>query len=326
MANTVYTTTFAPKCGLTAANVIIKTDSTANNGASAPVLVNNAHTGFDWFTNTVATNNFGAKYAAMDVSTVVGVQNKAFMATIAQMGKTSMLPLLKAEYFASTLAPNAIAAITTSITNCKNNLVELQKSNHNDATKTSLIIGYNANLGIITAALNRIKTAENKIHLVGDSIDSTAAATDTAYATAVNTPLTSFTTAKVYLSNMFDPAYLALVTGNSIPALSTTLTVAGNAAILEGYYTTAASTIAASTTMSQLKAFTAMASQNVFDTYCASIQGYASSGTTGKYTGTAPVGIVPGIDYSIEITGDYATGTASSGTAGAPSAVLEFWA
>jgi hypothetical protein len=324
MPITAYTTTFDPKCGLTASNVSIRTDGTASNGASAPTDVTNAHSALDWFSISGTTNNLGATYAAMSTSTVVGVQNKAFVAAISQMAKTALLPLVKAEYFAATLAPNSISSITSAITGCNSALTNVQNANNDATTKTALVAAYTADAAVITAALNRIKTVENKIYAVGDSIDTTSTATDTAYA-AIAT-VTSFTTSKIYLSNMFDPAYLGQAPSNTMPALTTTAILAGNAATLAGYYSAAATAIAASTTISQLQALTAMTANTVFDTYCADIQGYASSGTTGKYTGTAPVGIVPGIDYEIHITGAFQSGTAASGTPGAPSAVLPFWA
>ncbi|MFN7038929.1 MAG: hypothetical protein ACK4OM_05130 [Alphaproteobacteria bacterium] len=308
MPITAFTTSFTP---------------VTTGGTVAATGVTTAATAYDWFAPT-GSGALATSIAAMSTSTAAGIQNKAFVQSIAQLAKTALLPLVKAELFATAIA-DPKTAIGNSIDSASNALASIQLSGIDTATKTALATAYNAEVATITAMLNRIKTLENKIYLVGDSIDAPASTGTgniaTAYPATAN--LTNFTGTKTYLSSMFDPAVLGN-SGTAIPGL--TATTFANASTLAGIYTTAATALTGATVIANLNALVEMSAKNIFDNYAIDIQGYSSAGTTGKWaTGSAPVGIVPGIDYEVHLTGAYQTGVAAAGTAGAPSAVTAFW-
>jgi hypothetical protein len=277
---------FTPLCTGTTAAVIVSSVSTAYSAATA----------YDWFSLiSASTGTLMAAYTAAAVTTTVGVQNKAFVASLAYEARLALLPLVKAEYFLGTLAPPLITTITNEVSAASNSLTTIQTA-VDSGTKTAIAACYTAEAAVITAALNRLKTIENKIYLVGDSIDVTSTASNTAYA-AIAT-LTSFTGTKVFLSNLFDPAILGNG-GTAIPAL--TASTFANAATLQGYYATSITALAGSTMLKQMQATTEMTAQYIFDGYCSQVQGYLSvAGTTGTWsTGSATIGIIPGIDFEI---------------------------
>ncbi len=292
--------------------------------------VTTAATAFDYFSllSSGSPGAFLTAYTALSVSTTVGVQNKAFAAALSYEARNALLPLVKAEYFAGTLAPALITTITDEVTAASNSLTVIQ-TGVDSATKTALSTAYTAEAAVITAALNRLKTVENKIYLVGDSIDVTSAASNTAYAAI--TTLTSFTGTKTPLSALFDPAQLGNG-GTAIPSL--TASTFANAGTLQGYYSTAATALAGSTLLKQLQATTEMTAQTTFDLYCGQLQGYLSAGTTGNWaSGSATVGIIPGIDYELHIAGtvmsaqlasDSSAITAAAGVIGAPSVTTNY--
>jgi len=308
MSITAYTTSFTPRC---------------NGGTVSPSGVTTAATALDWFALTGA-GALSTAVAAMSVSTAAGIQNKAFVQTIAQLAKTALLPLVKAELY-STALTDPKTTIINSVTSAADSLASIQLTGVDAATKTALAASYAAEAAVIAAMLTRVKSLENKVYVVGDSIDAPASSgtgnVATAYAATAN--LTSLTGAKIFLSNMLDPAVLGNA-GTAVPVL--TATTFSNAATLATIYTTTSTALAASLLVANNQALVEMSAQNIFDMYCIDVQGYSSSGTTGKWaSGSAPVGIVPGVDFEIHLTGAYQTGSASAGTAGAPSATTAFW-
>jgi hypothetical protein len=301
MAITPLTSSFTPVC----------------NGTISTAGVTTAATAFDWF-ETTGGGGTGA-------AAIANSSNKAFAQGICKQAKSSLVPLVKAEQYASIL-DTFKPALTNSINSAKNALNSIQLS-VDTGTKTALASAYTAEVATITAMLNRVKTLENKVFVVGDSIDvgASAGTGNLATAYAATTTLTAFTTApnnKVYVSTLLDPAVLGNG-GTAIPSL--TASTYANAGTLEGYYTTAATAITATTVPAIYKAAYLTATKQIFDTYCIMLQGFAATGTSGNYTGTAPVGIFPGIDFLIFTDGEFQTGTAASGTPGAPSATVDFW-
>jgi len=303
---TAYTTSFTPKC---------------NGGTVAATGVTTAATAYDWFKLT-GGGALATSYAAMSTSTAVGVQNKAFVATISNLARADLLPLVKAEAFASAIA-NPQTIIANAATDAGHAATNIGLSGLDAASKTALAAAYAADLSVITASVNRIKSLEDAIHKVGGSIDiDTGTATTGVLALyGATATLTSFTNAKTYLSLTFDPTTFA---PNAMAAL--TASTYANAATMASNASAAATTVSGSTLVDNLNALVEMSAQNIFDLYCMEVQGYSSAGTSGNWaSGSAPVGIVPGIDYEVHLTGNYQAGTAAAGTPGAPSAVTAFW-
>jgi hypothetical protein len=304
MAITAYTTTFTPIC----------------TGTLSTAGVTTAATAYDWFG---AAGTLGTAIGLMSTGTAAGLQNKAFVQSIAQHARLELLPLVKAELFAAAIA-NPASVISSFVTNANSLLTSIQLSGLDTATKTAIATSYTSTTAGITAALNRVKSLEQKTYATGDSIDVTTAAATTGVNAvfAATATATTFTANKTPLSALLDPATLGNG-GTAIPVL--TASTYANAATLGGYYTAASTALTASTLTANLNALVEMSAQNVFDLWCINAQGYSAAGTTGVYTGSAPVGIVPGVDYEVHLTGAFQTGTAASGTAGAPSATVAFW-
>jgi len=309
MAITAFTTSFTPVCAGT--NVAV-------------TGVTTAVTAYDWFALS-GSGTLATSYGAMSTSTAMGLQNKAFVAMTSQIARADLLPLVKAELFATAIA-DPKSAIANLVTSVGNSLSSIQLSGVDAATKTALAAAYNSEVAVVNAVLNRVKSLENKIYLQNDSID-VPAATGTGNIAAsypATATLASLTGAKFYVASLLDPAVLGNA-GVAIPTL--TATTFANASTLATAYTAAGTALTGSSIVSNLQAFVEMSAKNIFDNYAIDIQGYTSSGTSGKYPSgaSAPVGIVPGIDFEIHLTGAYQTGVAAAGTAGAPSSTTVFW-
>jgi hypothetical protein len=300
MTITPYTTSFAPVC----------------TGSISTTGVTTAASAYDWFSLTTGT--YSTAVSAISNSTPNGAKNKAFLQSISQHARLELLPLVKAELFASKVSSTK-TLIANSVTNILNTLTSIQDPDFSTSISTLTPV-YNSALATINTALNSLKSFEVRTFVVTDSIDITSAALATSY--AATTTLSSFTGLKTYLATMLAPETLA---GITIPSITSVNGNAGNAASLSTTFTTVSNALTISNTVANYKALALMGAQNIFDLWCINAQGYANSGTTGVYTGSATVGIIPGVDYEVHATGNFQTGTAASGTAGAPSATVAFW-
>ncbi|MFN7038928.1 MAG: hypothetical protein ACK4OM_05125 [Alphaproteobacteria bacterium] len=308
MAFTAFTTSFTPTC--TGSNVSVSGVTTAA-------------TAYDWFSPT-GSGTLATFIASMPTSTLAGKTNKAFVQFISQEARTALLPLVKAELY-NTKFNSTKTLVSNNITTILNTLTSIQDSDFISQIST-LTPSYNSALTTINTSLNSLKSFENRIYATTDSINVNASVGTGNVTTSYNatTTLTNFTTAKIYLSKLLEPTTLS---GNStIPNITSVNNNIGNAATLATLFTNAQTALATITALPNNQALIEMSAKNIFDHYSMAVQGYASTGTTGKWaSGSAPVGIVPGIDYEVHLTGAYQTGVAVAGTAGAPSAITNFW-
>jgi len=304
MSITAFTTSFTP----------------ASSAGTSTSTVTTASTAYDWFSLT-GSSAFTTASSTMSTTTPVGMQNKAFVQTISNLARADLIPLIKAELFAAQLSSSK-AVINNSINTIISTLTNILDPDFSSQI-TSLASTYNSTLAIITSTLNKLKSLEIAVHNVGTSLDVTSSSIATTF--AATTTLVNFSGLKTFLATCLDPATLAN-NGNAITALSATGTNVGNASALLSIYNSASTALSASTIVADYKALIELSAKNVFDLYYAESQGYMSSGTSGNWaSGSAPVGIVPGKDYEVHLTGSYQTGTAAAGTAGAPSATTDFW-
>jgi hypothetical protein len=298
MSITPLTTTFTPSC----------------TGTLSVAGVTNAATAFDWFSPT------GTGGTA--IASITNSKNKAFAQHTAYEAKYSLMPMVKAELFINRLNSSK-TLITSNLNTIITTLQSIQDPSFASQIST-LTPTYTSSLTSINNNINSLKSFEARIYNTSDSID-VAANSGTGNISTIygsTTTLTSFTGVKTYVATFFEPANLAATT---IPAITSANGNAGNAATLETIFTNALTALTNTTIISRYKAEYLTASKQIFDAYCIIEQGFAATATSGNYTGTAPVGIFPGIDYLLFTDGTWQSGTAASGTPGAPSATIDFW-
>jgi hypothetical protein len=266
--------------------------------------VTNAATAYDWF---AASGTGGTAIAA-----IANVKDKAMAQGIAQQARAALVYMVKAEYVAQQFSSN-ITLITNNINSIVSTLTSIQDPSFLTSI-SSLTPSYITALTAIISSLNRMKTLETRIYTNSDSIDITAATTQSNVGST--TTATSFTGAKTYLAGQYDPAVLGNG-GTVIPSISSVNNNVGNAAALSTIYNNAATAIAASNVLGKFRAEIETATKAIFDTYAIMASGYASTNTSGT-TGT-PVGLYAGIDYELSTVGEYQAAD------NAPGSPVTFW-
>lgn len=284
----------------------LSTTTNLGNNTGSPTLssssVTNAATAFNWF----GTSGTGGQA----VANITNSTNKALAQFTLQQAKASLLPLVKAEYFA-TQFNNVQTLISSSVTSINSTLTSILNPSFLSQINT-LTPSYTSSIALITSSLNTLKTAETRIFTTTDSIDITAAAIATNI--AATTTLTVFTGTKTYVSPYLDPAILGAAT---IPALTSVNGNVGNANTIKTIYTNAATALAASNVLSTLRGEYLTATKQIFDVYAMIIAGYADASSNSGTTGN-PIGLRAGLDYEVSTIGQYQTSPA-------PSATPTFW-
>ena len=277
--------------------------------AGSPTLsasgINNASTAYDWFS---ATGNGG-----LATANIASSFNKSFAQSICSQAKSSLLPLVKAEYVANQLA-TTLSLISSSISSINSTLTSIQNPSFSSSIAT-FVTSYNATLSSITSSLNFLKTVESKIFVTSDSIDLTSANLSSNLSSTA--ALASFTGVKTYLGQLLDPAYLGN-NGTSIPVITSTNGNAGNAAALATIFTNAGTALSSSNVATNFKAEYLTSTKQIFDVYAILLAGYADSTHHSGVTST-PIGLYGGIDYEVSTVGEY------QALAGSPSGTIILW-